>query len=222
MKRREFTLAGALFASGSTLALPARAQSADDGYVTLTKPAPSDAAEGQIEVVEFFSYSCGHCMRFEPLFAEWRKKQPADVLVTQVHVGFSKSFEPLQKIFYALQAIGALEQAHGKVFDAVLSKHLRLNKEDVLFPWVAEQGVDRAKFEQAYKSFGVVSKVRRANELQDAYRVEGTPALGIVGKFYTDGSMARGFERMLQIADERLAAERKAAKPAAKPAAKAG
>ena len=219
MKRREFALASALLAAGGALTLPARAQGRDDGYVSLTTPAPSDAAEGQIEVVEFFSYSCGHCMRFDPLFDEWRKKQPADVLVTRVHVGFSKNYEPLQKIFYALQAIGAEEQAHMKAFDAILTKRLRLNKEDVLFPWVAEQGVDRAKFEQAYKSFGVASKVRRANELQDAYKVEGTPALGIAGKYYTDGSMARGFERMLELASELLDKERKALKAPAKKAA---
>ena len=144
MKRREFALASALLAAGGALALPARAQSRDDGYVSLTTPAPSDAAEGQIEVVEFFSYSCGHCMRFDPLFEEWRKKQPADVLVTRVHVGFAKNYEPLQKIFYALQAIGAGEQVHAKAFDAILTKRQRLNKEDVLFPWVAEQGLDRA------------------------------------------------------------------------------
>ena len=220
MKRREFALSGALLAAGGALTLPARAQDRDgDGYKTLNPQAPSDAAEGQIEVVEFFSYSCGHCMRFDPLFEEWRKKQPADVLVTRVHVGFAKNYEPLQKIFYALQAIGAGEQVHAKAFDAILTKRQRLNKEDVLFPWVAEQGLDRAKFEQAYKSFGVASKIRRAVELQDAYKVEGTPALGIAGKYYTDGSMARGFERMLQLADELLEKERKALKAPAKKAA---
>ena len=130
MKRREFALASALLAAGGALALPAHAQNrARDGYVSLNPPAPSDAAEGQIEVVEFFSYSCGHCMRFDPLFEEWRKKQPADVLVTRVHVGFAKNYEPLQKIFYALEAIGADEQIHAKAFDAILTKRQRLNKE---------------------------------------------------------------------------------------------
>lgn len=218
MKRREFALASALLAASGALTLPARAQSRDDGYVALPAPAPSDAAAGQLEVVEFFSYNCGHCMRFDPLFEAWRKKLPADVLVTRVHVGFNKGFEPLQKIFYALQAIGAEEKAHAKAFDAFLTKRLRLNKEDVLFPWVAEQGVDRQKFEQAYKSFGVASKVRRAIELQDAYKVEGTPALGIASKYYTDGSMARGFERMLQLADELLEKERGALKAVKKAA----
>ncbi|MCB2037567.1 MAG: DsbA family protein, partial [Ottowia sp.] len=78
-----------------------------------------------------------------------------------------------------------------------------------LFDWVAKQGLDRAKFEEIYKSFGVANKVRRAVQLQDAYKVEGTPALGIAGRYYTDGSMAKGFERMLALTDALIAQERK-------------
>jgi thiol:disulfide interchange protein DsbA len=69
--------------------------------------------------------------------------------------------------------------------------------------------VDRAKFEEAYKSFGVASKLRRAVQLQDAYGVEGTPALGIGGRYYTDGSMAGGFDRMIKITNDLIAQERK-------------
>jgi thiol:disulfide interchange protein DsbA len=32
--------------------------------------------------------------------------------------------------------------------------------------------------------------LRRAVQLQDAYKVEGVPALGIAGRYYTDGSLA--------------------------------
>ena len=46
-------------------------------------------------------------------------------------------------------------------------------------------------------------------QLQEAYKVEGTPALGIAGKYYTDGSMAGGFDRMIQIANTLIAQERK-------------
>ena len=79
----------------------------------------------------------------------------------------------------------------------------------MLFPWIAEQGLDRAKFEAAYKSFGVASKIRQVTQLQDAYKVEGTPALGIAGRYYTDGSMAGGFERMIQITNNLIAQTRK-------------
>ena len=46
-------------------------------------------------------------------------------------------------------------------------------------------------------------------QLQDAYKVEGTPALGIAGRYYTDGSMGGGFEPMLKIANQLIEQVRK-------------
>lgn len=208
MKRREFAFGATALVVPGLLSLPVHAQSGP-GYVTLKTPAPVDAPAGQVEVIEFFSYGCSHCKNFEPIFSAWEKAAPQDVAVRHVHVGFQSSFEPLQRIYYTLEAMGEVDKLHAKVFDALQAQRKRLDKPDVLFPWVAEQGVDRAKFEQTYKSFGIANKVRRAVQLQDAYRVEGTPALGIAGKYYTDGSMAGGFERMIQIANNLIAQERK-------------
>jgi thiol:disulfide interchange protein DsbA len=213
MKRREFALAGTSAALAGLIHLPARAQDAPfkEGadYLKLKTAAPVEAQPPQVEVIEFFSYVCPHCMHFEPEFEKWKSAVPKDVSVRLEHVGFNSSFEPLQRIFYALQAVGKVDQLHTKVFSTLQVDHKRLDKPDVLFAWVAEQGVDRAKFEAAYNSFGVATRMRRAVQLQEAYQVEGTPALGIAGLYYTDGSMARGFDRMLKLTDELIAQQRK-------------
>jgi thiol:disulfide interchange protein DsbA len=208
MKRREFALCAAAALPG-LLALPAQAQS-DKGYVELRQRVAAESPAGQIEVIEFFSYGCPHCRDFEPIFETWKKSVPKDVTVRRVHVSFQSSFEPLQRIYYSLEALGKTDDpVHGKVFDALLTEHKRLDKPEVLFSWIAEQGLNRAKFEEVYKSFGVASKVRRALQLQEAYGVEGTPALGIAGRFYTDASMAAGFERMIKLTNELIAQVRK-------------
>ncbi|MDO5087044.1 MAG: thiol:disulfide interchange protein DsbA/DsbL [Comamonadaceae bacterium] len=218
MKRREFTLAATLPAWAGLLALPAAAQTANfvpkegKDYKTLKQRAPVEGAQaGQVEVIEFFSYGCSHCKDFEPLFEKWKTAAPKNVFVQRVHVGFSKAFEPLQRIYYALEAMGAVDAVHMKVFTALQNERKRLDQENVLLPWIAEQGINREKFAAAYKSFGVASKVRRALQLQEDYQVEGTPALGIAGRYYTDPSLASGFERMLQTADVLIAKERKGA-----------
>jgi len=207
MKRREFALAAA--ALPGLLALPALAQQSGKGYNELKQPAPVDTPAGQIEVIEFFSYGCSHCRHFEPVFSNWKKNQPKYVAVRMVHAGFNSAFEPLQRIYYALESIGKVDELHGKVYDALQAEkkadRKNLVQPDVLFAWVAEQGVDRAKFEQAYKSFGVASKVRRAVQLQEAYAVEGTPALGIAGRYYLDGNLAGSNEQMLRVADTLIA-----------------
>jgi thiol:disulfide interchange protein DsbA len=207
MKRRQFALATA--ALPGLLALSARAQPAK-GYTELTQRAPTESPAGKIEALEFFSYGCPHCMHFEPAFSNWKKNAPDDVAVLRVHVAFQRNFEPLQRIYYALEALGkADDPVHAKVFEALQVQRKRLDRPEVLFPWMAEQGVDRARFEEIYKSFGVTTKVNRAIQLQDAYGVEGTPALGIAGRFYTDSTLAGSFERMLQIANTLIAQVRK-------------
>ncbi|MEZ5607578.1 MAG: thiol:disulfide interchange protein DsbA/DsbL [Burkholderiaceae bacterium] len=211
MKRREFTVAAAVAALPGLLALPAHAQS-DKTYKTLDPRAPVDAPPGQIEVVEFFSYGCSHCMHFEPIMDAWVKTLAKDVAFRRVHVGFQSSFAPLQKIFYTLEAMGKVDGAmQDKVFKALQTERVNLTKPEVLFPWAAKQGLDQAKFESTYNSFGVATQLRKAVQLQDAYKVEGTPALGIAGRYYTDASLSNGFEPMIKLANQLIEQVRKGA-----------
>jgi len=206
MKRREFAQLALLGAVPAAWSLGAQA---DSGYVALKQPASVLAPKGQVEVVQFFSYGCVHCKNFDPMFEAWRKTAAKDVSVRLVHVGFNKNFEPLQRIYYALESLGQVQALHAKVFKAFQEQKKRLDQPDVLFPWVAEQGLDRAKFEAAYQSFSVATQIRQAVQLQDQYQVEGTPAIGIAGRYYTDGSMAGGFEQMVQITNRLIEQERK-------------
>ncbi len=206
MKRREFAQLALLGAVPAAWSLGAQASS---GYVTLKQPASVLAPKGQVEVVQFFSYGCSHCKNFDPMFEAWQKTAAKDVSVRLVHVGFNKNFEPLQRIYYALESLGQVPALHAKVFKAFQEQKKRLDQPDVLFPWVAEQGLDRAKFEAAYQSFSVATQIRQAVQLQDQYQVEGTPAIGVAGRYYTDGSMAGGFEQMVQITNRLIEQERK-------------
>ena len=210
MKRREFAQACALGVVASAWSVPALAQKA--GYTELKKPASTSAPAGKIEVLQFFSYGCSHCKNFDPIYEAWAKTVPGDVALRMVHVGFNKNFEPLQRIFYALESLNAMAAVHPKVFKAFQDEKKRLDNPEVLFPWIAAQGLDRAKFEAAYHSFSVATQVRRAIQLQDEYQVEGTPAMGIAGRYYTDGSLAGGFEQMIQITNRLIEQERKRAK----------
>lgn len=156
--------------------------------------APVDAPAGKVEVVEFFWYSCPHCNAFEPLLEQWVKALPKDVAFRRVPVAFRDDFVPQQRLYYALEALGQLDKLHAKVFQAIHGQGQRLNTLENIAPWVVAQGVAQEAFEQAYNSFSVAGKVRRATQLQDAYRVEGVPALGVAGRYMTDGSMAPHYE----------------------------
>ncbi len=210
MQRRHASLALlATAASASVLPVTALAQAAPregSEYRRLSKAAPVDTGPGQVEVLEFFSYSCIHCYRFEPLMKGWMQRLPKEIVVRRVHVGFNAAFEPLQRLFYTLEALGQLDALHLKAFAAIHDERRRFNGLEPIADWVAAQGVNRQTFVQTYQSFGVSGKVKRALQLQDAYEVDATPSLGIAGRFIVPGQA----ERTLSVADALIARVRQA------------
>ncbi len=217
MKRREFSLTSASVLAGSALALAhaggvqAQGQSfvAGKDFLVLDKAVPVDAPAGKIEVVEFFWYACPHCFAFEPALTAWLKKLPKDVAFRRVPVVFQDSFVPPQKLYYTLEAMGQLEAMHSKVFNAIHVEHQKLDKDALVIDWAVKQGLDKAKFTETYQSFSVSTKIRKAAQLQEAFQVAGVPAIGVAGKFYTDGSQAQSMERGLLVVEFLLAQQRK-------------
>jgi len=220
MKRRNFNLAAVRVASTAALISnhcawaetgankpasgPINLKEGKD-FNKLERPLVSDAGTGKIEVIEFFWYSCPHCNAFEPTFANWVKSASKDLVIRRMPVAFNDSFAPQQRLYFALEALNLLETLHAKVFTAVHVEKQALNTETSIQAWVEKQGVDKTKFAEAYKSVGMTSKLRRAVQLQNDFKVEGVPSLGIAGRFYTDGSMAGSMERALQVTEALLA-----------------
>jgi thiol:disulfide interchange protein DsbA len=216
MNRREFSAGAACVFATAALGVPGalwaqNSRKPEDGkeYITLDRPVGVDAPAGKVEVIEFFWYSCPHCNAFEPRLVAWMKKLPADVVVKRVPVAFRDDFVPQQRLYYTLEAMGKVEELHGKVFNAIHAERQALNREDGILEWAGKQGLDKANFKELYNSFGVSSKARRATQLQDAYKVQGVPALGVGGRFYTDATLAGTMDRALEVTDHLLVAARK-------------
>jgi protein dithiol oxidoreductase (disulfide-forming) len=212
MNRREWIHCSA---AGAALLLAARgAHSQGAGpvegrdFVRLNTPAPVPGG-GKIDVVEFFSYGCPHCYTFEPTLEQWTKKLPPDVAFRRVPVAFNGPFEGYAKLFYALEALGLQDSLHKRVFAAIHVQRQRLDKEADLAAFVQASGGDGAKFVEAYKSFGVATKVRQAKQLSEAYKIDGVPTLGIHGRWFTSGSLAGTHERALAVADTLIQRARK-------------
>lgn len=215
MNRREFSVGAACTVALASLGLPgsllAQSRKPEEGtdYLELGKRVPVDAVAGKVEVIEFFWYSCPHCNSFEPKLVEWIKKLPADVSMRRVPVAFRDDFVPQQRLYYVLEAMGKLDELHGRVFTAIHAERQPLNKEDLILAWAEKQGLDRAKFKELYNSFSISAKARRATQVQDAYKVQGVPAIGIAGRYYTDGTLAGNMDRALQVTDYLVAETRK-------------
>jgi len=178
--------ATAAVAAAAFVAPAAHAQSGE-GYITIT-PQPSDAPD-KIEVLEFFAYTCPHCAAMEPMVREWEKKAPQDVMVKGVPIAFNQSMKPLQHLYYTLMALER-EDLHPKVFAAIHTEKQRLFTKPAMIDLAVKQGIDRAKFESTFDSFSVNAQVQRADQLADAYKIEGTPSLAVGGMYITSPVMA--------------------------------
>ena len=203
MKRREFALGTAALGLGVPLLARAQARLPEDGhdYRTLDKRVRVDAPPDKVEVVDFFWYSCPHCNAFEPALDAWAGKLPADVTMRRVPVAFRDDMVPQQRLFYTLDAMGKVADLHAKVFDAIHKEGADLTRIAPMAQWAAKQGLDAQKFADIYNSFAISAKARRAVEIQDSYQVEGVPAFGIAGRWYTDPTLAGDNARFLRVAD---------------------
>jgi thiol:disulfide interchange protein DsbA len=76
-----------------------------------------------------------------------------------------------------------LDKLHRPLFDAIHKDRLRTDNQQAFGEWLQKQGVDSKKLFETVRSFGVQSKTRRAAQLTVAYKVDGTPAMGVDGRF---------------------------------------
>jgi thiol:disulfide interchange protein DsbA len=157
-------------------------------YRTLDKPQSTDSGK-KVEVTEFFWYACPHCNVLDPALAEWVKKQGDAIAFKRVPVAFRASMVPHQKLYYALDAMSKVEELHKKILHAIHIEHQSLDTDATIADFVAKHGLDKKKFVDTYNSFGVATKVRRAAQLQEAYKVDGVPLIAIDGHYLTSPSI---------------------------------
>jgi protein dithiol oxidoreductase (disulfide-forming) len=206
MKRRDFSIQLAGGGLGLLLGGAAQAQGGPvEGrhYVRLAEPAPVTlpSPDKKVEVVEFFWYECPHCNTFEPVLEAWVARLPADVSFRRVPVGFTARHQVGQKAYYAMEEMGVLPTMHARVFAAIHVQGRRLLTDKGYAEFLAANGVDGEKFLATFRGFSVNTKATRARQLADAYKIDGVPAIGVHGRFYTSGTLAGGHAGTLAVTD---------------------
>lgn len=178
---------------------------AGEGYTLIQPPHPTDNP-AKIEVLEFFYYSCPHCNDLSVPLTAWVAKLPADVSFKRIPVTFGRAaLNNLAKLYYSLEAMGELAKLDPEVFAALHKQRINLSDEKTMLEWLAKKGVNTQKFSEVYKSFGVESKVRRGDQITQALRIPGVPALVIDGKYQLDPNAPA---EVLALADKLIAKAR--------------
>lgn len=175
-------IAAALATTGVANASPTDPRNGAE-FTTLASPQATQAAGKKVEVIEFFAYHCGACNAFEPTLVNWAKKQGDNIVMRRIPLPFQGPLDPEARLFLTLEAMGKLDEYHHRVFRAVHVERKRLTKDDDIIAWATSNGLDKAKFMEAWNSFGVQTKLKRLPQIADAYKASSTPTVVIDGKY---------------------------------------
>jgi thiol:disulfide interchange protein DsbA len=178
-------------------------------YRRLSPTQPTHVSPGQVEVIEVFWYGCAACYAIEPKLESWSaKSKPAYAVLERIPATWNDITRFHGRVFYAANALGKLDTLHAAIFRELHAASNPLNTAAAASALFAEHGVSKADFQKTFDSFGVESKLQRADVLNRRYRVQGTPSFVVNGKFTTDVSSAGGEDALFALLNELIARER--------------
>lgn len=177
-------------------------------YTILTTAQGTSSAPDVIEVTEVFWYGCPHCYSFDPYLEKWKENLPDDVNFVRLPVMWNPTNQIHARLFYTAEALGKLDEVHEAVFRAMHRDKQTLTTEASIQEFFLSYGISEQEFTDTFRSFAVESKLQRAKNLTQRYRIQSVPLLVTNGKYLTQGSEIKTFEEMLAVTDELVDRER--------------
>lgn len=161
----------------------------------------------KIEVIDFFAYTCGHCLRLAPLIDEWEKTLPDDVKLIRVPVAWDQTTEFLSRIYYTLASLNRLDDLHMVFWNDLMQGKISSSAD--LAGWVKSHGISNDLWQKAYNSFSVTAQTQQATKLWQAYNLDATPYIGVAGKYLTAPHMVGSRQKVLPVVNWLIEKERK-------------
>lgn len=177
-------------------------------YIELAEPAQlvKTSNPAQVEVVEVFSYTCGHCFQLEAPVANWLKTKPKDVNFVRIQMPGEGVWESLARTYFTLEAMKKVEEGHPVMYKAMMVDRIRAFDKDSIAKYLSQNAdIDAGEFTKLWNSFPVTSSYNRAVDLvQKQYKVDYTPVFIIDGKYLVNGetSRATSYAEIVEAVDE--------------------
>ena len=141
----------------------------------------------QPEVMEYFSFFCPHCYRFEPVMEELQKQLPQGVTFKQTPVAFigGDMGAELQRAYAASQLLSVKEPVSATLFRQIHEERKQPgNRADIRAVFV-KAGIDGAVFDKTIESKAVTEMVAEYNQNTRINKIDAVPMV-IVNKKYRD------------------------------------
>jgi thiol:disulfide interchange protein DsbA len=192
----------------------------------LIQPARTPAVPaGKIEVTEVFSYACPACNIFQPTMHKLKQSMPANVVIDFLPAAFNtaEDWPMFQLAYFTAQILGVDQQTHDAMFDAVWKggdlsitdpstrgiKSRLPSIEDAAKYYSQHTNVPADKFIATSKSFSADLKVRTAQDLLVAYKIDRTPTIVVNGKYRLHVESAGGNDQLIDLVKYLVAKESK-------------
>ncbi|WP_119394098.1 thiol:disulfide interchange protein DsbA/DsbL [Salinibius halmophilus] len=162
----------------------------------------SDTRTAENEVRLFFSYNCGFCNAFDPVYeqmsAELRNEQ-APINIEHTHVDFVGSNGADMTWARSMGKILKVEsQTAPLIFSAIHNDKRRLTRDDVRQIFLSI-GVDEQAFDAAANSFVVQGlQAQQRQQAQDA-QIRGVPAVRVNGKYQVIHSSVASPQQLAEL-----------------------
>ena len=176
-------------------------------YQLISTPVKTSQPD-KVVVTEIFWYGCPHCFRFEPYVERWSAGLPEGVVFEQVPSSLNPRWTEHARAYYAFKMMGALDQTHKALFDAIHLQRQRLMSLDAIAEFAGDLGLDQKLFWENAISFPVETQIRKNIQKEKRYGHQGVPAVIVNGKYLVSASQAGSNERMIEIMNFLVARER--------------
>ncbi|WP_438863422.1 thiol:disulfide interchange protein DsbA/DsbL [Neptunicella sp.] len=150
----------------------------------------AEKATAKPEILEFFSFWCPHCFRFESIVTDLQKKLPDDVKFKKIHVNFMGFTTPeiQEEATKAMMVARVLKQE--ELLNSAIFKYIHVQRAHItsikdLKNIFIVNGVDGDTFDKQVAGFSVNSLFLQNNKTIDEYRshVNSVPTFIVNGKY---------------------------------------
>lgn len=155
------------------------------------------------QVLEFFSFYCPHCFKFEPLMEQLKESLGDDVEIKKNHVNFlGKEMGPQLTLAYAAAELLKVEdKVASLIFDQLHTQRKAINGEADILAIFEKAGIENAEAKGALASFpatGIASQMKRNTE---TFKIRGVPALIVNGKYQVITNSVKSTEEFMELVD---------------------
>ena len=197
---------GLLFATVGALLSPAAVALEEGVDYHLIADAPPPAAAAPVEITYYFNFACPACFSFEGPLQLWLEgKSEEEILLNFVPVPWERTSQLYARTFYVMEGFDRLDLIR-PFFDALHRERKLLNSQSRIADWLADQQIESDRIEDAFESFSVLTKVKRAERAVAANNIDSTPQLVVGGRYRLSPTLSGSYKQLLADVDELTAA----------------